>query len=217
MKKFILPLVLLLAIGMLAAVQSEASDVVGYVKYDCYAGVNYIALPLGTVTLAEDIGTLHLPLVTSIYKWNATAQGWTSISYDAEYEEWGGTMPVVNGDVIVMASTGPFSFYSLGDVAVNSPYSIKTGYNRISLPLDRSDVVDAATIGDEIGGQTAIYKWSNVLQGWTSISYDQEYEEWGGVMPISIGDPIVTGSTVETTWPAAAKQINSKTIKTNSK
>jgi len=41
MKKFILPLVLLLAIGMLAAVQSEASDVVGYFK---------IAVPTGEWT-----------------------------------------------------------------------------------------------------------------------------------------------------------------------
>lgn len=46
MKKFILPLLLLLAIGMLAAVESDPSAVVGYVKYQCLSGDNVIAVPM---------------------------------------------------------------------------------------------------------------------------------------------------------------------------
>lgn len=47
MKKFILPLLFLLAVGMLVAVESDPSAVVGYVKYPCVAGGNtLIALPM---------------------------------------------------------------------------------------------------------------------------------------------------------------------------
>jgi len=58
MKKFILPLLLLLAVGMLVAVESAPSAVVGYVKYSCVPGGNtMIALPLEAgFTTAGEVG-----------------------------------------------------------------------------------------------------------------------------------------------------------------
>ncbi|PKN72374.1 MAG: hypothetical protein CVU50_07310 [Candidatus Cloacimonetes bacterium HGW-Cloacimonetes-3] len=56
MKRLILPLVLLIAIGMLAAAEPDPSAVVGYAKYQCGAANNMSALPVvGVCALCSEV------------------------------------------------------------------------------------------------------------------------------------------------------------------
>jgi hypothetical protein len=60
MKRFILPLMILLFVGSLLAVESAPSEVVGYVKYDCVAGLNLVALPMSQgYTLSSEVGDTY--------------------------------------------------------------------------------------------------------------------------------------------------------------
>ena len=89
MKKFILPLLLLLAIGMLSAVESPASAVVGYVKYDCVTGNNFVAMPMNDgLTLTSEVGALYGEDINSILIWSPIAQGWdTAVNFGGGYWE----------------------------------------------------------------------------------------------------------------------------------
>lgn len=86
MKKLILPLLLLVAFGMLAAVESDPSNIVGYVKYPCAAGFNTaIALPMEQAyTLASEIGDEYL--ATSMGYWDPSFGFW----YMIDQNPWGG-------------------------------------------------------------------------------------------------------------------------------
>lgn len=86
MKKLIFPLLLMLAIGMLAAVESDPSNVVGYVKYPMVVGYNAAALPMDQgLTNTTEIGLIFEDDVNTIMVWNQDAQGW-----DAAVNYYGG-------------------------------------------------------------------------------------------------------------------------------
>ena len=115
MKKLIFPLLLMLAIGMLAAVESDPSNVVGYVKYPCVAGVNTVALPMEqgfewSTEVGDHIGA------TMVGTWNPGAELWDAISAFP----WGGW----DGDDFVVAPGAPLlvnvddavDFFSIGDL-----------------------------------------------------------------------------------------------------
>lgn len=215
MKKILLPLLLILTVGMLAAVESEPSEVVGYVKYQCYNGFNYVAVPMGDLTTAEVIGNQYLPTVTTISKWLSPSQNWTAINYDLDFEEWDGSLPITNADVIVMFATSNFNFYSLGSPSDNIIYNIYPGYNYISVPLNRSDIPTAEMIANDIGNMSSVSVWSNLSQSWTTINYDVDFGEWDGTQPVSIGDVIVLYGNATTTWPnrnITNPSRNSKTV-----
>jgi len=75
MKKFILPLLLILTVGMLAAVESEPSEVVGYVKYDMLVGNNLIAIPMECPwQWASELGNSFSGSVDQISYWVAANQ-----------------------------------------------------------------------------------------------------------------------------------------------
>jgi len=211
MKKILLPLLLILAVGMLAAVESEPSEVVGYVKYDCYTGFSYVAIPMGSAGNAEDLVASNMPSISAIYKFIPTLQGWTSIVYDPEFEEWIGSMPVVPGDVLLLKCTANTTFYSIGSLPNNYTYNITNGYNYITVPVNRGNISAAEQIGNEIGDIRSIFRWLNNSQGWESIVYDSEFMEWIGTIPVSIGDVLLLNSSGTAIWPSATK-VNNQNI-----
>jgi len=83
MKKFILPLLLILTVGMLAAVESEPSAIVGYVKYDCVVGNNFIAMPMvQTIATTTEFGAQFGESINTINIYNPAAQNWeASVNY----------------------------------------------------------------------------------------------------------------------------------------
>jgi len=206
MKKLILPLLLLVAFGMLAAVESNASAVVGYVKYPCYAGYNFVAVPMGDATTAEALGDLYTPTVSAVSKWNAASQSWESVIYDADFDEWFGTIPVNVGDVVVMLSSGTYDFYSLGTPINTQTYSLSNGFNHLAVPLNRSDIVSAEGLGASIGNISYVSVWSNQNQSWESVIYDADFDEWFGTIPLTIGSVAVPYSNAATVWPTRSIQ-----------
>jgi len=215
MKKILLPLLLILAVGMLAAVESEPSEVVGYVKYDCYTGLSYVAIPMGTAGNAEDLVASNMPSISAIYKFNPSLQVWTSIDYDPEFGEWIGSIPVVPGDVLLLGCTTNTTFYSIGSLPNNYTYNISNGYNYITVPVNRGDISAAEQIGNEIGNINSIYRWLNNSQVWGAIDYDSEFMEWVGTMPASIGDVFLLNSSGTAIWPSATKVNNQKILGKN--
>ncbi|MDZ4182803.1 MAG: hypothetical protein U1B83_08005 [Candidatus Cloacimonadaceae bacterium] len=209
MKKLLLPLLLLVAFGMLAAVESDPSEVVGYVRYNCYAGYNNVAYPMGAPTTAEAIGQALLPNVDALYKWVPASQTWEAVFYDADFDEWFGTIPVLNGDVLVISAQAGFSFYSLGSPIDNIVYNIAPGYNYISLPLNRSSLTTAEAVGGSIGNVDAVYVWSNQTQTWDAVIYDADFDEWFGSIPIAIGDVMVVSSSASGVWPSRGASTSS--------
>jgi hypothetical protein len=207
MKKLILPLLLLVAFGMLAAVESAPSAVVGYVKYQCYTGYSYVAIPMGSGGLAEQLVENNMPNITSIFKWNSATQTWNSIDYDAEFMEWTGSIPVVPGDVLLLACSGQTDFYSIGELPTPYSYTLSAGYNYINVPVTQGSITTAEQIGDGFGTVPSIQKWINSSQSWTSIDYDSEFMEWTGSLPVQIGDVLLLSSTGSATWPVRSSDI----------
>lgn len=87
MKKLLLPLLLLVAFGMLAAVESDPSEVVGYVKYDCIAGLNHIALPMDQgYTMAGEFADEYAGNIDAFSYWDAATQSWMTAFYLGYWE-----------------------------------------------------------------------------------------------------------------------------------
>jgi len=202
MKKLIFPLLLMLAIGMLAAVESDPSNVVGYVKYPCVAGVNTVALPMEQgFEWATEVGD-HIG-ATMVGTWNPALEGWDAI----EAFPWGGwdgdDFPVAPGAPLLVYVEDAMDFYSIGGLPEPATFALVEGNNVIMLPLNKSELAIATDLGDDIGA-TMIGSWNPVDEGWDTI----EAFPWGGWdgddFTTAIGDPLLVYVEGEFTWPAAA-------------
>jgi len=201
MKKFILPLLLLLAIGMLAAVESAPSAVVGYVKYPCLVGLNHIALPMDQgYTTAGNFGDANTGMMDAISYWDAAAQTWMA-AIDLGY--WEGDFAVQPGSVLMVNALSPFDAYSIGALpSAPASYSMIVGLNDIMVPLNRSDILTAGGIGDEITGSLdALSYWDATAQTWMA-AIDLGY--WEGDFPVTIGFPMQVNALTPVTWPTRA-------------
>jgi len=200
MKKLIIPLLFIFAIGILAAVESEPSAIVGYVKYPCVAGLNHIALPMDEgLTMASDFAALYPDTLDAMSYWDNINQGWFTAVY---LGYWEGDFPVHPGSVMMINALSPFNAYSIGNMpATNATYNLLTGLNDIMIPLNRSDITMAGQVGDEIQVLDAISYWDNINQGWfTAINLGY----WEGDFPVSIGFPMQVNALSPVTWPSRA-------------
>lgn len=207
MKKFILPLLLLLAIGMLAAVESDPSAVVGYVKYDCVIGDNAVAMPMvQTFTTTTEFGAQYPgDEINTISIWNAESQYWeSSVNYGGGF--WDPELPVGTGVVLFFNTTADLTYYSIGDLPeTNAQYNFVIGDNAVMVPLDRSDLTTTALAGATMGdGETVntISLWNPAGQYWeSSVNYGGGF--WDPELNTSIGTPMFLNSGTEEVWPAA--------------
>lgn len=200
MKKFILPLLLILAVGMLVAVESAPSEVVGYVKYPCVAGLNFVALPMDAgYTMASEFADAHLGVMTSMSYWDATTQSWVSAD---DFGYWEGDFPVYPGMPLMVYSSAA-DVYSIGDMpATNASYNLLANLNTIMIPLNRSDLLMAGDAGTEIGTISTLSSWDSASQSWVSAD---DFGYWEGDFPISIGMPLMVFSSGPTTWPVRSQ------------
>jgi len=210
MKRFILPLLILLFVGSLFAVESAPSEVVGYVKYDCLAGLNFVALPMEAgYTMASEFADAHPGIMTSMSYWDAATQSWVSAD---DFGYWEGDFPVQPGmPLMVYASAG--SLYSLGDMPTNpATYNLAADLNAIMIPLNRSDLLMAGDAGTEIGTVTSISYWDAATQSWVSAD---DFGYWEGDFPVSIAMPLMVFSSGSTTWPSRSSisNVNSRNSK----
>jgi len=207
MKKLILPLLLLVAFGMLAAVESDPSEVVGYVKYDLYAAKNNnIALPMvQTYAMASDVGNA-IPGATAVRWWDASASLWRSVT--KVLGNWNPTtnFAVENGDPLQVYTTTAGPFYSIGDLPA-SPLPtyvlVAAKNNMIMVPLDKSALVMASDVGNSIPGCTAVRWWDASASLWRSVT--KVLGNWNPTTNFAteIGDPLQVYTTTAGTWPGA--------------
>jgi len=211
MKKFILPLLVLLFVGSLFAVESDPSEVVGYVKYDLVAGNNTIALPMDQpYAMASEIGDA-LGATTVAY-FNADTQLWEGI--DAfPWGGWSGEFAVTNGQAIWVSVDTAGQFYSIGELPSSMPsYTLVAGNNTIMVPLNRSDLTSATLVGDDIGASTIAY-FNADTQLWEGIDAFP-WGGWSGEFATAIGAPLWISTDTAGTWPApAGRAIQSKGTK----
>jgi hypothetical protein len=200
MKKLILPLLLLVAFGMLVAVESDPSEVVGYVKYPCVAGLNHVALPMeqGLMTAGE-WADINYGMMDALSYWDGPSQSWIT-AVDLGY--WEGDFAVAPGSVMLISALAPFDGFSIGDLpATNASYTLVAGLNDIMIPLNRADIVWAGTAGDEIAVLDAMSYWDNTTQSWVTAVY---LGYWEGDFAVTIGYPMQVNSLDAATWPVRA-------------
>ncbi|GAB1366921.1 hypothetical protein MASR1M36_17920 [Candidatus Cloacimonadaceae bacterium] len=200
MKKFILPLLLLLAVGMLVAVESAPSAVVGYVKYPCLTGLNLIALPMSQgYTMASDLANSYPGSFDSMNYWDNAVQGWVT-AFDLGY--WEGDFAVAEGSVVYLNALANVDVYSIGQLpAQNASYGFVAGLNTMMVPLNYSAMTMASDVATAVGTFDSMNYWDNTVQGWVT-AFDLGY--WEGDFPVSIGFPMYVNSLSATTWPVRA-------------
>jgi len=205
MKKFILPLLLILAVGMLAAVESEPSAIVGYVKYDCIVGLNLLALPMDQgYGLASDIGTQYTGITDAISYFDPSTQDWSSAIDLGGF--WDNDFAVGNGSVLLMYAYSPFSFYSIGNMfPENASYNFVIGLNTAMVPLNRIDIASASQVGIDIGSDAVSY-FDATSQDWSTAIDLGGF--WDNDFALSIASPFLIYSYSEMTWPITAKRSN---------
>ena len=103
MKKFILPLMLLLLVGSLFAVESDPSAVVGYVKYDLLPGYNTIALPMvQSYALASEVG-LAMD-ADFVLQYDASSQEWQTAAPNP-FGGWDGDFAAAIGNPLLISTS----------------------------------------------------------------------------------------------------------------
>jgi len=207
MKKFILPLLLLLAVGMLVAVESAPSAVVGYVKYPCVAGGNtVIALPMESgFTTAGEVGVAVGGGCdqVSMYLPNQTWQ--TTFDIGDGFEE---DFAVTVGTPLMVYTYSAVDFYSIGDLPTPATYNLVAGNTVIMVPLNRSDLLTAGAVGVSMAAgsvdQVSMYLPDQTWQ--TTFDIGDGFEEDFAIS--GIGTPLMVYSYSPLTWPSRGSNVN---------
>ena len=213
MKRFILPLLLLLFVGSLFAVESAPSEVVGYVKYDCVAGLNLVALPMSQgYTLASEFADSYPGMLSEMNYWDSENQQWMTA---VDWGYWEGDFSVEPGMVMMINALSPFTMYSIGDMPTqNASYNLQLNLNTLMIPLKKSAITLASELATDIGegSLTEINTWDAQNQQWAT-AVDWGY--WEGDFAVSIGTPLMVQSAVdEVVWPSGPRRsANSRTQK----
>jgi len=211
MKKLIIPLLFIFAIGILAAVESEPSAIVGYVKYPCIQGLNFVALPMEQgYTSVSQVGNTYPDLIEAISYWDASTQNWVASVYYPEFEMWDPDYSITIGLPLMVNCLNNFNFYSIGNLpTINAQYSLLPGLNTIMIPLNKSNLTQASMVGTNIGTVEAVSEWLASIQNWNASVYYPEFEMWDPDFDVTIGMPLMVNSLSSTIWPSGPRLIKS--------
>lgn len=208
MKKVLLPILLLMAISFMFAVESAPSEIVGYVKYPCVTvagGLNFIAIPMESGYLyASDLANAFPGMMDALSYWDAATQTWVAAVdgggyFDGDYE-------VAPGMPIMINALADFNFYSMGSLpATRYSYDLLAGLNAIMVPLSRSDLLLAGDVGYAIGPIDAVSNWDAATQTWVAAVEAGGF--WDGDYSVTIGMPLMVNALEDVTW-SGAKNVN---------
>lgn len=201
MKKISLLVVLAMIFTVtLIAQESDPSEIVGYVAYNCVEGTiadnNFISVPLYMVDAEGDtLRTLNslgdsfipegedTPTVNAISFWVAETQSWDGISWDEDGNRWLGNpgdddlFPLEYGHSYMISITEELTFYSVGGLPEPVQYTLELGTtgdnNFIMVPLDRADLTTLNSVGDDI---SANQEYANAVSFWIA-----ETQSWDGI------------------------------------
>jgi len=203
MKKIILPLLLILTVGMLAAVESEPSAIVGYVKYDMVVGNNLVAIPMECPwDWASELGDSFGGSVDQVSYWDAANQYFVAAANLGDF--WDGDFEIHTGDVLTLNSSATSIMYSIGNLpATNANYNIVAGNNAVMIPLNCNFFSWASEVGDNMtaGGVDQVSYWDNINQYFVAAANLGDF--WDGDFPVSIAMPLMVNAYSSFTWPSA--------------
>jgi hypothetical protein len=200
MKKVIMPLLLILSFSFLMAVESDPSAVVGYVKYDLAAGLNYVALPMDQgFTSASAFGTYAG--ATVVQKWDPVSESWDPVISELMPGWWDNDFTVGPGDALLINVAGEGALYSVGDLPAPATYSLVAGLNSLMIPLNRSDLTSASAAGTEMGA-TVVQAWDPTSESWDPVISELMPGWWDNDFAISIAKPLLVVVGTDSVWPA---------------
>jgi hypothetical protein len=208
---------------LMAQVESDPSEIVGYVAYDCLTlvdgadllGNNLIALALEkehntAVALGQSFPEGDINAITP---WDPAGQAWDdSAAYD-EIAGWFGDFALGQGYVYMINVTTAFTFYSKGlllpDVQRDLLYDAveDSGNNLVMVPLSKNELSDAIALANDIGAVgvcNVVTPWDSEGQAWDDSAAYDEIAGWFGNFNIEIAMPLMINVTEEVlSWPAA--------------
>jgi hypothetical protein len=197
MKNSLFLLLFLLLIGVLMAVESDPSHVVGYVKYHCVStptnGLNFIALPMEQgYTMVSDFANDYPGMMDNISYWDAPTQSWAS-AIDLGY--WEGDFPIHAGSVLMLYALSTFDVISIGTLpnynATRILDPLIPGLNTVM--MHEGGVTMVGEFGDLYGVVDAISYWDDELPepsfSWVSAINLGGF--WEGDFPVGFGDPLM--------------------------
>ncbi len=188
MKRVILPLLVLFGISMLFALESEPSDVVGYIQYTVATNnYGFVALPFGTTMVdASDLATDMGTDISSISYWDNGWHQWL-VGNPGVFDVYADHSYLVKNANV----SSPVTWYIEGTVGTPASFDIVGGnFTQIMLPLDCSDLNLASLLAADIGPDvTSISAWNG---GWQQYIVGNP-----GDFSVEIGQGILINSTTE--------------------
>jgi len=211
MKKLLFVLLVLLAFGLLTAVESDPSATVGYVKYPSLIGNNLVAMPMndGNTMVSE----VCLPYngadaINTVNLWDPIGQTWVAcVNYGGNYFD--PDELVGPGSILFFNTYSAFDFYSIGAMpSTNAQYNIVIGNNTIMIPLNYSSLTLVSEVGMSIDPTNDAINtmniWDNVGQTWVAcVNYGGNY--FDPDESVTIGKPLFINSYANITWPPSPR------------
>jgi hypothetical protein len=200
MKKTMLAFLLIASIVMLSALESDPSDVVGFVKYEMLTGLNFIALPMdaGYATSA-DVGN-GITDANQMSYWNETSQIWVSSNKNM-FGNWVSPFAVEGGMPLMARTTSASDFYVAGSMFDPEPtYDLVVGLNTIMVPLSKTTLTTSALVGNDLGSVDQMSYYNSTSQLWVSSNKNM-FGNWVSPFATDIAMPLMTRATATFTWP----------------
>jgi hypothetical protein len=211
---------MLVLIGSMYALESDPSEVVGYVKYGCVTNANgdynLMAIPMNAgYAVASDLGADY-PNITSVRYWDSANQIW--VSSDNYGTFWWPDNPILANEVYyvtVGANTDIFVSGGLNaDPSYNLVNNVNGDYNTLMLPLDSSFTL-SSELGNDIGVCTSVRYWDEVTQAW--VSSDNYGTFWWPDNAVEIAGAYYVTVSANVTWPGTPPDLMNNSNKISKK
>lgn len=210
MKKTMIFFLLVVFLPLLA-IESEPSEIVGFMKYECLnvedGNYNLIAIPFEcSYTKASELGA-DFPSLTSIRSWDSASQSW--IASNNLGGTWIPDNPIELNSVYYVNVQQASNVIIAGKLGSSPTYNFiineNGNYNTAMLPID-SSLITASEWGNDIGSGTectSIKSWNNTSQLWESSNNLGSF--WLPDNEIIAGRPYYLNVNSNITWPESSK------------
>lgn len=199
MRTFIITIVLLTTFSI-GAVESDPSNIVGFVRYECSTGKNLIALPLeSNYTTPQDIYDDY-PEISDIKAWDSTNQDWITAS------------ALETGKAYLVNCSSAIDFFCAGDLVDTSSQNLETtsntNLNLVIIPLERDDLTTASQLADDIAVCNSVSKWVREQQSWVTAT--KINSTWQDDYNVEVADVLLINVTDDVVWPARNQETKSE-------
>ncbi|MDD3050802.1 MAG: hypothetical protein PHR06_06605 [Candidatus Cloacimonetes bacterium] len=190
MQRLFYTLFLVALVFCLFAIESAPSNVVGFFRYECLMGDNFIALPLAGHTSVSEL-IADYPQITEVKKW------------DTANQQWQITSTLETGMPYLINCSSDIIVYSYGDITQQPQYSLQTtnstNANLIMIPLGENTIQTASDLAEDITQCDTVSEWLNDQQAWkTAVN---KPEGWENDFEVTGGKVYFININGESIWP----------------